>query len=124
MGAQQLMIEAKLAALPEQRLLSRLFPLIWTYTETHTTTISTMELLMCRWVAAMQRCLDLQDSGVPMFCARYGELRQAPRAVLDAMLSYCGLWSMTPRSLVGLWRGIHRAAPAYRKRGRGRPPVF
>jgi len=81
-----------LARLPEQqRLLSRLFPLIREYTETHTTTISTMELLVCRWVTAMQRCLDLQHAGVPMFCARYEELRETPRAVLDTMLSYCGL---------------------------------
>ncbi len=61
------------------------------YSETHTTTIPTMELLVCRWVSAMQGCLDLQQQGVPMFCARYEDLREVPRAVLDAMLHYCGL---------------------------------
>src|SRR4051794_18613884 len=81
-----------LASSPQsQRLLSRLFPLIRKYSETHTTTIPTMELLVCRWVSAMQGCLDLQQQGVPMFCARYEDLREAPRTVLDAMLDYCGL---------------------------------
>ena len=82
-----------------QQAFSRLVPLIGVYTATHTTTIPAIEMLVCMWVAVMERCLDLQQQGVPMFCARYEDLKVAPYGVLDAMFSYCGLVVSDPAAL-------------------------
>lgn len=43
------------------------------------------------WVSVMERCLDLQRQGVPMFVARYEDLQAAPLEVLEALLAYCGV---------------------------------
>lgn len=39
----------------------------------------------------MEKCLEMQRRGIPMFIARYEELNAAPRDVLAAMFAYCGL---------------------------------
>jgi hypothetical protein len=88
------------AALPRlQRFFSQLDPLIRSYTATHTTTISPIELIACLWVSVMTRCLALQHQGVAMLAARYEELKVAPRDVLDAIVSYCDLSISDPAKL-------------------------
>jgi hypothetical protein len=72
-----------------QQLISKLDPLVAAYTAKHEATIAPIELLTCMWVSIMQRCLDLQQQGVPLFAVRYEELKAAPRAVLDVLFAYC-----------------------------------
>jgi hypothetical protein len=78
---------------------SPLIPLVGSYAATHTTTISPIEFLVCGWVSVMGRCLDLQRNGVRMFCARYEDLKVAPRSVLAALFAYCGLSMSNPAHL-------------------------
>jgi Sulfotransferase domain len=54
-------------------------------------TPSALELLACMWLSVMEKCLEMQRRGVPMFVARYEELNAAPRDVLAEMFAYCGL---------------------------------
>lgn len=68
-----------------------LIPLVARYMTTHSTPMPPIEMLACMWVSVMVRCLDLQRQGVPMFAARYEELKTEPREVLTAMFAYCGL---------------------------------
>jgi Sulfotransferase family len=51
--------------------------------------LSPLALVTYLWVSVMERCLDLQRQGVPMFVARYEDLHVAPHVVLDALLAYC-----------------------------------
>ncbi len=74
-----------------QQVFSELLRPIAAYSSTHTAVISPLELNACMWVGVIARCLELQAQGVPMFCARYEELKTMPHAVLDAIFSYCGL---------------------------------
>ena len=72
-----------------QQLFSKLDPFVAAYTAKHEATIAPIELLACLWVSIMQRCLNLQQQGVPIFAVRYEELKAAPRAVLDVLFAYC-----------------------------------
>ena len=72
-----------------QQLFSKLDPLVAAYSAKHEETITPIELLTCLWVSSMERCLDLQQQGVPLFAVRYEELKAAPRAVLDGLFAYC-----------------------------------
>ncbi len=69
---------------------ARLNPAIRAYMATHTT-LSPIEILSWMWVSRMDRCLDLQQLGVPMFCMRYEDVQAVPRQMLSAMFAYCGL---------------------------------
>jgi hypothetical protein len=87
-------------ALPAiQQVFSRLAPVLRAYTATHTTTIPPIELPVVLWVSVMQRCIALQQHGVPMVCARYEELKQAPRAMLAAIFAYCDVSVPDPTAL-------------------------
>jgi hypothetical protein len=46
-------------------------------------------VFLYRWVSVMERALDLQRQGVPMFVGQYEDLQAAPRIVLEALLAYC-----------------------------------
>ncbi len=82
-----------------QQAFIRLVPLVAEYTAKNTATISPMELLTCMWVSVMERCLELQRQGVPMFAARYEELQTAPRETLAAMFGYCGVSASTSEAI-------------------------
>ena len=56
-----------------------------------------MEILAYMWLAPMEKCLELQQRGIPVFAARYEELNRAPRDVLTQMFAFSGL----PTSAVG-----------------------
>jgi hypothetical protein len=87
-------------ALPAiQQVFSRLAPVLRAYTATHTTTIPPIELPVVLWGSVMERCIALQQHGVPMFCARYEELKHAPRAVLAAIFGYCDVSLADPTGL-------------------------
>ncbi len=77
----------------------RLVPLVRRYMATHSTQIPPIEYVACMWVSVMERCLDLQRQGVPMFAARYEDLKAAPHAVLDAMFAYCGVAASSREAL-------------------------
>jgi hypothetical protein len=53
--------------------------------------VSRLELLASMWLSVMEKCLEVQRRGIPLFIARYEELNAAPRDVLAAMFAYCGL---------------------------------
>jgi hypothetical protein len=53
-------------------------------------TPSALELLACMWLSVMEKCLEMQRRGIPMFVARYEELNAAPRELLAEMFAYCG----------------------------------
>jgi hypothetical protein len=53
-------------------------------------TPSALELLACMWLSVMEKCLEMQRRGIPMFVARYEELNAAPRDVLAEMFACCG----------------------------------
>jgi Sulfotransferase family len=50
---------------------------------------SPLALVTYLWVSVMERGLELQRRGVPMFVAQYEDLQAAPRAVLEGLLAYC-----------------------------------
>ena len=78
--------------MPEvQHVFSQLARPVAAYSSAHPTPIPPLELNTCMWVGVMERCLELQAQGVPMFCARYEELKTMPHAMLDALFSYCRL---------------------------------
>jgi hypothetical protein len=52
---------------------------------------SRLELLACMWLSVMEKCMAMQQRGLPLFLARYEELNAAPRDVLAAMFNHCGL---------------------------------
>jgi hypothetical protein len=81
-----------LQALPAfQQVFSHYSPLVRAYAATHTTTIPPIEFCVCLWVPVMQRCLDLQQQGIPMICARFEDLKVAPDQVLKALFTFCEL---------------------------------
>ena len=41
---------------------------------------SYLQLLAWTWLSIMERCLEMQRRGIPMFIARYEELSSAPRS--------------------------------------------
>jgi len=82
-----------------QKVFSQVARPVAAYTSTHTAVIPPLELTVCMWVGVMERCLELQAQGVPMFCARYEELKAMPHAVLDTLFSYCGLTVIDPAAV-------------------------
>jgi len=62
---------------------------------------SPVDLLSWLWSTSMLRALALQEQGVPMFIARYEELRVRPREVLTALFNYCGV-SISPEAMAGV----------------------
>jgi hypothetical protein len=94
--------EPRETTLYRQRLFTRLVPLIRAYSATHDEPLSPLARVVMRWIAVMQRCLDLQQRGVPMFCARYEEIQRAPEATIGAMLRYCGLEVSRPERLAAV----------------------
>jgi hypothetical protein len=68
-----------------------LLPLVGAYAATHTAPIAYPDFLARFWLASMQDCLKLQRQGAPMFCARYEDLKVAPREVIAALFAHCGL---------------------------------
>jgi hypothetical protein len=68
-----------------------LMPGIDTYLKTHGHPIPYLDFLALHWLASMQDCRRLQEQGAPMLCARYEELKTAPREVIQALLDYCGI---------------------------------
>ena len=90
----------RLQALPAfQQGANHLSPLVRVYSATHTRTISPIELFVLPWVSVIQRCLDLQQQGVPMICARYEDLKRAPQKVLDAVFTFCDLSVSDPAAI-------------------------
>ncbi len=87
------------AAARSQQVFARLNPLVRSYMATRTTAMSPIELLSCNWVAVMERCLELQRQGVPMFCMRYEDLQAAPQEMLDALLAFCDLTVHDPSKI-------------------------
>ncbi|MBA3943737.1 MAG: sulfotransferase domain-containing protein [Herpetosiphonaceae bacterium] len=87
-------------ALPRTQQFFALFnPLVRAYSTTHTTPMPPVELLGSLWAAVMDRCLQLQGQGVPMFCMRYEDLQTAPRQVLNAMFAFCNLTVNDPAKI-------------------------
>jgi hypothetical protein len=80
-------IEPLLSAL--QPLFPRGIPAVAVHTVKDPARLSPLALVTYLWVSVMERCLDLQRQGVPMFVARYEDLHVAPHVVLDALLAYC-----------------------------------
>jgi Sulfotransferase family len=80
-------IEPLLAAL--QPLFPRGIPAGAAHTVQEPAPLSPLALVTYLWVSVMERCVDLQRQGVPMFVARYEDLQAAPHEVLDALLAYC-----------------------------------
>jgi hypothetical protein len=74
-----------------QETFARLVPLVADFTERNARTITPAELLASMWTSAMQRALQLQRCGVPMFAARYEEAKAAARTMLDALFAHCGV---------------------------------
>ena len=66
-----------------------LIPSVGAYTATHSDQMPLMALFACAWASTMQRCRDLQREDVALFCARYEDMKVAPRPVVAAMLRYC-----------------------------------
>jgi hypothetical protein len=54
-------------------------------------TATRLEMLACMWASQMEKCMEMQRRGRPLFIARYEELTAAPREVLGAMFAHCGL---------------------------------
>jgi len=52
---------------------------------------SFLEFSASLWASCMANCDEMQRSGVPMFLARYEELKRSPERVLQAMFSFCNL---------------------------------
>ena len=74
-----------------QPLFPRGIPTVVEHTEQDPAPLSPLALVTYLWVSVMERCLDLQRQGVPMFVLRYEDLQATPHAVLDALLAYCGV---------------------------------
>ncbi len=53
-------------------------------------TASPLEMAAFMWLSVMEKCLEMQRRGVPMFVVRYEELSSAPREVLAQMFAFCG----------------------------------
>lgn len=68
-----------------------LTPLIAAHMAAQQPPMPTLEVLACMWASVMTRALDLQRQGIPLFAARYEELKVAPREVLAALFSFCGV---------------------------------
>jgi Sulfotransferase domain len=62
---------------------------------------SPADVLSWLWSTSMLRALALQQRGVPMFIARYEELKAHPAEVLTAMFDYCGV-SIAPEALAAV----------------------
>lgn len=53
-------------------------------------TASALEILAYLWLSPMEKCLEMQRCGIPLFIARYEELTHTPREVLTQMFAYSG----------------------------------
>jgi len=60
-------------------------------------TASPLETAALMWLSVMEKCLEMQRQGIPMFVTRYEELNRAPREALAQMFAFCGF----PASAVG-----------------------
>ena len=76
-----------------------LLPRIDLYLQTHNRPIPYLDFLASMWISSMQDCRRLQELGASMACARYEDLKVAPRTAIQALLEYCGLPLLDPERL-------------------------
>jgi Sulfotransferase domain len=94
---------------PLQPLVSRFMPVVAAPTAQELAPPSPLAWLSYLWVSVMERCVDLQRQGVPMFVARYEDLQAAPHEVLEALFAYC---AVTARDAGAIGRVLAQDAQA------------
>jgi hypothetical protein len=67
-----------------------MIPSVNTFLQTHAH-ISWLEYLACMWVSTMQDSRWLQQQWAALACARFEDLKATPRAVIESLLTHCGL---------------------------------
>ncbi|HET6212353.1 MAG TPA: hypothetical protein VFE14_05715 [Micromonosporaceae bacterium] len=88
-GAREAETDAQRAAVQDR--LGTLLPLLAAYRAGKGRLLTPVEAMACHWVQLMECGLALHRRGIPVFTARYEELRTAPRETLRAMFVHCGL---------------------------------
>jgi hypothetical protein len=76
---------------PIQEAFRPLDPLVDAYSAARTEPLSPVGTVTCLWASVMRGALALQGRGIPLFSARYEELKTDPRAVLSALFAFCGI---------------------------------
>jgi sulfotransferase family protein len=74
-------------------------PSIDTHLRTHSKAITWIEYLAHMWVSTMQDSRSLQRQGAALACARFEDVQVAPQAVIQALLTHCGLPMPDPEQL-------------------------
>ena len=75
-----------------------MIPSINIYLKTHAH-ISWLEYLAYMWVSTMQDSRWLQQQGAALACARFEDLKATPQAVIQSLLTHCGLRMPDPDQL-------------------------
>jgi hypothetical protein len=85
--------------------------------------VSSLELAARLWLSVMEKCQEMQQSGIPMFIARYEELNAAPRDVLAQMFAHCGLAANAVGNLDALLEQDSQAGTALSRASLGGAPA-
>jgi hypothetical protein len=78
-----------------------MIPSVNDYLKTHTQ-ISWVEYVARMWVSTMQDTRWLQRQGAALACARFEDLKATPQAVIEPLLTHCGLPMPDPDLLAGV----------------------
>jgi hypothetical protein len=71
----------------------------------------------------MEKCLEMQRRGIPMFLARYEELNAAPRDLLAEMFAHCGLSASAVGNLDAVLEQDSQAGSPLSRASVGEAPV-
>ena len=85
--------------------------------------VSPLDVLACMWLSVMEKGLEMQARGIPLFVARYEELNAAPRDVLTRMFAHVGLSDRAVGGLDAVLAEDSQAGSAFARAAPGETPV-